>query len=405
LRSSLFRSLRLKKKAIAAKKEKAEKKLAREMAVADHLKKQAIAKGTAKALARKAVVLETETARIKSEAAQKEAKETTGPAFQAEKSRLDVQMNAAVDKQQRDGLSKIQTEQNAKVQKAISDSGLTGDARTTLVNSLNAAKAKKIEADQKAMNTEVKDKVGAEFAKKLKDFIAKKRAAIAEETGKLIAAATEKASKLTDAEQESIKAAAAGKAARGMADYRAGKLKVELPNVKAIAKAQANDPMAGLTEKQKAAVETKVADAVTKALPGILETKVQAKMATATNQAVIGIKNELEKESQDSLKRNIAARTVNKSEKKRADITKSETDKAKVALDAKIKDKTTGEALVALKTKLMADLSTQLKPVAEAELKAQKMKQELAKAKLVAAQNGKAELGSALDAAREYPVA
>jgi len=394
------------KKAIAEKKAAAKAKLAREQAVEDHLRETATAKLTAKALGDKAAILETKIAKIKAEGVKKENAATTGENFKAEQAKFDAEKKATLDTQLAAAATQVKEEEEGKMKAAIEKSGTTGKALEDLKAAEKVQLEQRLPAKLAAKTKEVTDKVTGEFAKKLADVLKAKRAKIAEATAKEVAAETAKASALSDAQKESIKTEAAAEVTKKMADYKAGKLKVKLPDAKAIAGAQGADPQNGLTEKQRAALATKVSDEVAKKLPAVLESKVDAKMVEATNKAIIAVQKELTDESNTKLEADKKAQTAGKTGAERKKVIDELTAAAKTALEAKITKKTSGEALIGLKTKLRVDLAAQLKPVTAAEIKAEVMKTELSKAKLVAAQNnGATELGSALDQAAAFPLA
>lgn len=317
------------------------------------------------------------------------------------KKAFDVQQAQKTDTEIAAAKKTIEGDEKAKMQAAIQKAGKSGEELTSLQTALNQEMLKRVKTQLATKEKEIRDKVQGEFAQKLAEKLKAERAKIADQTAKDVAKLNTAATTLNDAQKESIKTEAAATVTKKMADYRAGKLKVNLPSAKAIAGAQGADAANGLTEKQRAALEMKVSDLVAKKLPAILESKVDGKMAEATNKAIVAVEAELKKESDTMLETKLSAQPDMSAQDKAT--LKAE---AKKALDAKVKTKIQGQGLIGLKTKLRMDLTAQLKPAVVEDLKSEVMKVELSKAKLVAAQNnGSEELGSALDRAESFPVA
>jgi len=395
-------------KEVAAKHKAAiEAKVAKEKAVEDHLRTQSTSELTSKQLQKKSKDLETTIANIRSAAAEKETAQTTGAAFNTMKATSDSARTAAIDAKITTETATITAEETNKMQTALTDSGLSGNARINLENSLTATKDAEITKRVDAMKTEQTDKITLEHTKALSDDIEKIKAAIGKEESDDISAATTSASTLTDAEKATVETEATAEVATKMADWRAGKLEVKLPDPAEVAAAKLADEMNGLTEDQRAALNSKVADLVADQLPAKLEAAVDAKMLTAQSEAVLAIQNELKAESDTKLEADIAAQSAGKTDAEITALKASLGSAAQTALDIKITEKTTGSALTGLQTKLRTDLTTQLRPATKSELEASIMKTELAKAKVEAAQTaatgaGGAELGSALDNAKAF---
>jgi len=394
------------KEATAKAKAVIEAKVAKEKAVEDHLRNEAVSAETAKQLTKKATELEATIANINSAAATKETEQTTGAAFDTMKSDNDVARNAAVDAKITTETATITSEENNKMTTALTDSGLTGDARVNLEASLTTTKEQQIKTAVDAMKIKVNDDANLEFTKKLTDEIANIKAGIAKETSDEIAAATTAASTLSDAEKATVDTEASATVATKMADWRAGKLEVKLPDPADVAAAKLNDELSSLSETQRAALNGKIADSVQAQLPAKLEAAVDAKMLTAQNEAILAIQNELKTESDTKLAADLAAQSVGKTDAEVTALKTTLTNQSQEALDTLITQKTTGSALSALQTKLRTDLTTQLKPAVEADLKTEVTKIELPKAKVEAAQtggiSGGIELGSALDNAKSF---
>jgi len=394
-------------KAAAAKHRAAiEAKVAKEKAVEDHLRAQAVSKLTADELTKKGEALKTKLSQLRAASAQKESEQTTGAAFNTLKADSDAARDNEIQAKITTETATITAEEDGKMVTALTDSGLSGAARTNLENSLTTTKTTEIKKRVDAMKIEQTDAITLKHSKILSEDIEKIKARIAKELADDISAATTEASTLTDAQKATVDTEATAQVATQMADWRAGKLEVKLPDSEKVAAAKAADAMNGLTEDQRAALNSKVADEVAKAVPARLQAAVDAKMLTSQNEAVLAIQNQLKAASDTKVEADLAAQSVGKTDAEKVALKISLQSAATTALDLEITEKTTGSALSALQTQLRTDLSTQLRPAVKAELEASIMKTELAKAKVAAsqAQNsaGDAELGSALDNAPSF---
>lgn len=383
-----------------------EAKVAKEKAVEDHLRAQAVSTLTADELTKKGQALTTKLSQLRAASAQKESEQTTGAAFNTLKADSDAARDNEIQAKITTETATITAEEDGKMVTALTDSGLSGAARTNLENSLTTTKMAEIKKRVDAMKIEQTDAITLKHSKILSEDIEKIKARIAKELADDISAATTEASTLTDAQKATIDTEATAQIATQMADWRAGTLEVNLPDPEAVAAAKAADAMNGLTEDQRAALNSKVADEVAKAVPARLQAAVDAKMLTSQNEAVLAIQNQLKAASDTKVEADLAAQGVGKTDAEKVALKLSLQSAATTALDLEITEKTTGSALTALQTQLRTDLSTQLRPAVKAELEASIMETELAKAKVAASQvqspAGNAELGSALDNAPSF---
>jgi len=395
------------KAAEASKKAALAQKVAQETAVENHLLSEATSELTAEQLARNGETLTTTLSGLRSTAATEETEKTTGAAFNTLKATSDSARNSAIDAKVIADTATITAEENGKMTTALTDSGLSGNARINLENSLTTTKDAEIKKRVDAMTISVTDEITLNYTKELTDDVEAIKARIAKQLADDINAATTAASTLTDAQQATIATEATAKTSTKMADWRAGNLVVKLPDAAAVAAAKLADDMQGLSEDQKTTLNSKVADLVTAQLPAKLTAAVDAKMLTSQNEAVLAVQNQLKAASDTKLEADIAAQSVGKTDAEVTALKSSLETAAQTALDIETTTKTTGTALTGIQTQLRTDLSTQLSPTVKADLEATIMQTELAKAKMAAAQSAVAggeerELGSALDNAKNF---
>jgi len=360
-----------------------QKKLKAENDMEDHLKAKYTDEEKAKELQDKAAALPTRVNEIKAAGTKREQDETQGGAYDVLSAQKESEQTTDIVQKETEETTRIETEENAKMATELTNSGLTGAARQTLQTTLETQTTENIATLVAAMKTRVANEIKTQYMSELSAALENKKAEIATDVANQIAAATGAASTLSDTEMEAVHARVEGRVAQGMVDWKAGKLTdADAPASvhQAQAEAAGNQLTAGMTEQERANMQSKIAQDVDNALPGALQTKVDGKMTEAESQSVQGVEAKLRADAAVQLQADIARDTAGQ-DAATAAVTKGNLETASSdKLKSDVAMATTASGLIALKAKLQADLTEQLRPGVKAELKAKFTTAELATA-------------------------
>jgi len=387
----------------AAEKEKEARAIQKEKQKEDKFAKKHEGLITAEVMKVKSDNLKRKIEDMKAKAKAKTEQATGGDAAKVVQAKASAQEAKNMELAITNKADAIRAEEKIKLEKAIVDAGLTGDARKNLKAKLEAEGTTRIEDRIAQMRKEVKaaaqSKQVAEVSKKLADINAEIETKLAAK----IAALTTQSTGLSEDEKKEVKSKVDAAVAKDMASWKAGKIDgTEDATKKAAAAVAAGKDGAGdavQAKMNKADAALKVQNQVDAKLDAKLDEAVAEKLATATAKAIEGIEAKLKTESETKLDSAITRETQGKNDADKASITLDLKNKAASKLRGDLAAATTGDALQALKSKLAVDLKQELKPKIEAKLKAEATSDEKLKA-----DNKAKSAGNQLDLADSFHV-